>query len=254
MLKKILLGLVGLVLLLVAVGLLLPRKVNVKRTVNVKAPLGKIYPLVGNLRNWEKWSPWYKMEPTAELEYSANARGGMGMTGAGPGTDYKRAISGSWYTWKGNKIGEGKLTIMNALEDGIITKVEFKGMGTSQGQWSFEEVAADSYDVTWGFDTDLGMNPIARFMGLMMDGSLGKDFEAGLASIKELAESDSSSVPTGRPALESDADDSDSDGDGDAAGDGDEAGDGDAAGDGAAAGDAANSEVEADAAESAGTP
>ena len=30
--------------------------------------------------------------------------------------------------------------------------------------------------------------PISRYMGLMMDGMLGKDFEQGLASLKELSE------------------------------------------------------------------
>ena len=35
---------------------------------------------------------------------------------------------------------------------------------------------------------DMGMNPIGRWMGLTMDGMVGKDFDTGLASLKALAE------------------------------------------------------------------
>lgn len=41
---------------------------------------------------------------------------------------------------------------------------------------------------TWGFDTDLGMNPIARYFGLVMDSMLGADYEKGLAKLKQVCE------------------------------------------------------------------
>ena len=43
-------------------------------------------------------------------------------------------------------------------------------------------------EVTWGFETDLGMNPVGRWMGLMMDSWIGADYEAGLARLKALVE------------------------------------------------------------------
>ena len=42
--------------------------------------------------------------------------------------------------------------------------------------------------ITWGFDSDLGMNPIARWMGLMFDSWIGADYETGLANLKNLVE------------------------------------------------------------------
>jgi len=36
----------------------------------------------------------------------------------------------------------------------------------------------------WNFRTDLGMNPIARWMGLGMEGWVGGDYEKGLATLK----------------------------------------------------------------------
>ena len=42
--------------------------------------------------------------------------------------------------------------------------------------------------VTWGMDGDMGGNPLMHWMALMMDRMVGKDFEAGLANLKGLAE------------------------------------------------------------------
>ena len=43
---------------------------------------------------------------------------------------------------------------------------------------------------TWSFDMDVGMNPLMRWMGLIIDGPIGADYERGLARLKELAERD----------------------------------------------------------------
>ncbi len=42
--------------------------------------------------------------------------------------------------------------------------------------------------VTWVINGDMGGNPLFRWMTLMMDGMVGKDFEGGLANLKGLAE------------------------------------------------------------------
>jgi hypothetical protein len=34
--------------------------------------------------------------------------------------------------------------------------------------------------VTWAFDTQLGLNPLMRWSGLVLDSMVGRDFEAGL--------------------------------------------------------------------------
>ena len=42
---------------------------------------------------------------------------------------------------------------------------------------------------TWTVDVDMGANPIGHYVGLTMDGMLGKDFASGLAKLKNLVES-----------------------------------------------------------------
>jgi hypothetical protein len=38
-------------------------------------------------------------------------------------------------------------------------------------------------------DSDMGANPAARYIGLMMDNMVGSDFEKGLASLKKIVRS-----------------------------------------------------------------
>jgi hypothetical protein len=42
--------------------------------------------------------------------------------------------------------------------------------------------------LTGGFDSDLGFNPISRYLGTMMDGLVGPEFERSLARLKQAAE------------------------------------------------------------------
>ena len=94
---------------------------------------------------------------------------------------------GSYYSWMGEKSGEGKLTILEEVPNqSIKTQLDFKGMGTSYGKWKFEETG-NGTKVTWGFDSEL--SGFTKWMGLTMDSFLGGQFEEGLAEIKKLAES-----------------------------------------------------------------
>ena len=58
---------------------------------------------------------------------------------------------------------------------------------TSTGTLRFSPEGAATR-VTWTMDGDMGKNPIGRWFGLMMDSMVGKDFDAGLARLKALAE------------------------------------------------------------------
>ena len=60
-------------------------------------------------------------------------------------------------------------------------------MGTADAVFSLEGFDGGTR-ITWGFTTDVGYNPMMRWMGLMFDKWIGADYEAGLASLKELAE------------------------------------------------------------------
>ena len=94
--------------------------------------------------------------------------------------------------WKGNKeVGEGEQEIIKIVEgDSIESELRFLKpfKSTSAAYIITKEVEQDSTKVIWGFS---GKNkfPISIMMLFMnMDKGIGKDFEEGLASLKEILE------------------------------------------------------------------
>ncbi len=170
-LKKVLLFLLGLIILMAIATIFLPSKSHVERSLTINAPASNVYAQVVNFKNWEKWSPWKKADPTMKLSYSSANPVGKGAS----------------YSWVGEKSGEGTMSILSEIPNKEIkTKLDFKDMGTSYGTWKFEP-AGNGTKVTWGFDSEL--SGFSKWFGLMMDGQLGGQFEEGLADIKKLAES-----------------------------------------------------------------
>ena len=173
LLKNLLKGLLAIVVLLCIVSLFLPSKVHLERSTSVDAPASAIFQQVNNLKNWDNWSPWHKLDPDAKYTYGEQTEG-----------------KDAWYSWKGNPktVGEGKLTITDSkASESIETYMDFGSQGTATSGWIFVEKNGKT-EVTWDFDTDLGMNPIAKFFGTQMESMLGPQYEEGLASIKEVSE------------------------------------------------------------------
>jgi hypothetical protein len=173
-----------LVLVFIVGGLVMPKGYQVERSERIAAPAAIVFAQVNDLRNWEKWSPWNAADPTMQISYSETPVG-----------------QGGSYSWTGDVAGEGSLTIVRSVSPiRIETKMDFGEMGSAEGHWDFSH-AGGVTSVTWGFS---GQNPgiLGGWFTLMMDGMVGPQFEAGLAGIKEIAESTSLPEPTPEPAQE----------------------------------------------------
>ena len=66
-LKRIVSVLGSLLVAIVIVGLILPSKVHVERKITVNAQPQEVYSLIANFEEWNKWSPWAKIDPEAEF-------------------------------------------------------------------------------------------------------------------------------------------------------------------------------------------
>jgi effector-binding domain-containing protein len=179
LLKKLGLGFLGLIALLIAVSFLLPGKVHVERSLIMKAKAETTFEQVNSLKNWEKWSPWHQIDPKMILSYEGPA--------AGVGAKY------SW-TSDNDQVGCGNLIIAesNAFRN-IKTAMDFGDMGTSFANYTFEPVA-EGTKVTWSMDSDSEQMPWkyyipSKYMNLFMDDLCGKDFEKGLNNLKVIVES-----------------------------------------------------------------
>ena len=172
-LKRVIIGLVTLIVLIVVIGFLLPRQVHVERSVVINAPQAQLFEALNGFKRFNEFSPWAALDPNTQ------------------------------YTYEGPESGVGaKMSWVSSdpdLGSGTNEIVEFEGArphphasSISAASWrkqpSRSRPADGATRVTWGFDGDLGNNPIMRFVGLMFDKWIGGDYEKGLARMKQVME------------------------------------------------------------------
>ena len=173
LIKRILIGLVVLIVIVVAVAFVLPRNVSVARSITIDAAPETIFPFLNDFRKFNEWSPWYGRDPDMVVEYEGAASG-----------------VGAVMTWDSAhpQVSAGRQEITASEEfSRVETSLDFGDMGTAVAHYALAP-AGSGTAVTWGFTTDLGYNPIGRYMGLMFDRWIGADYEAGLAKLKTVAE------------------------------------------------------------------
>ena len=166
-------GLVGLWLLLLLVGFVLPGHFKVERSTVISAQPAAVFPRVGDLRAWRQLGVWFSRDPAMQVAYS-------------PAT----TEVGAWSQWKSKSQGDGKMTI-TAVRPGeyFEYRMEFADMGlASRGTMELAAGPGATTRVTMGMEGDLGRSPINRWFGLFMDRLVGPDFEAGLANLKRISE------------------------------------------------------------------
>ena len=180
-LRKILIVLVVLVAVLAIVGMFMPSKVRVARSMEMKAAPAAVYNQVADLKMWDNWMPWNKMDPAMVKTY--------GEKSMGEGASY------SWESTNSN-VGKGSITITKAVPNEMVeTSLSFDGEGNAIGGYQMEKTD-NGTRVTWSLDMDMGGNPFKRLMGSMMDMMMGSVFDQGLHAL----DSASSAMPVLEPA------------------------------------------------------
>ncbi|MFI5164164.1 MAG: SRPBCC family protein [Bacteroidia bacterium] len=175
--KGILITLIILVAIVATVGFLSPSYVHVERSLVINAPPQIVFEQINNLKNWKKWSPWYKKDTAMKMEYNGIE--------AGAGASYK-------WSSKNKNVGNGEMTITSSSRDTISTAMNFMENGIATAKFSLTK-AGNGTKVTWTMESDMGMNPIGRIFGLFMDKMVGPDFENGLTNLNQVAKA----IPVG---------------------------------------------------------
>jgi uncharacterized protein YndB with AHSA1/START domain len=151
-----------------------PDTFSVQRGATMKAPPEKIFSLINDFHQWGKWSPWENRDPAMTRSFSGAESG-----------------QGAVYAWEGNKnVGSGRMEILDAATPSkIIIKLDFLKPFEAHNTAEFTMLPqGDATSVNWV------MHGPAPFLSKMMqvfmnmDKMIGKDFEAGLANLKGLAE------------------------------------------------------------------
>ncbi len=169
-------GLTVLVVLLVLVygiALTLPTSAHVERSAVIEAPPPTVFGLVNNLRAFNDWSPWARIDPHTEYEFSGPP-GGVGAKMA--------------WTSDDPSVGSGSQEITASEPDRLVrTRLDFADQGTAEAYFELEPEGAGTR-ITWAFDASFDGSLLERYVGLIVAPSVGNSYEEGLHNLKALAE------------------------------------------------------------------
>jgi uncharacterized protein YndB with AHSA1/START domain len=151
-----------------------PDSFRIERSATINAPAEKVFAEISDFQQWRGWSPWEGKDPNLKRTYSGSARG-----------------TGAVYAWEGNKnVGSGRMEILDATSPSkVVIKLDFISPFEAHNTAEFTMLPqGNATNVHWV------MHGPAQFISKVMqvffslDKMIGKDFEAGLAKLKTVAE------------------------------------------------------------------
>lgn len=175
--QRILIGLgvvATLILLFVIVVATRPSEFRISRSTAIAAPPEIVFEQVNNLRNWDGWSPWAKLDPNAKHSFDGPEEG-----------------EGAAFLWSGNdKIGEGDMKIVESEPPKLVRmKLHFvRPMeDTCDTEFTFQPQGKET-KITWTMSGKQNFVGKAICMFMNMDKMVGDQFNEGLGSMKQIAE------------------------------------------------------------------
>jgi hypothetical protein len=173
-LRLVWLGL-GLASLVMLIGLfLLPTHWQVERHVEVAAPPERVFAELADLRAWNRWSPWQESAyPGLEFHYSEPASG-----------------VGAEVRWDSEATGDGQLRIEASEPPWALTfSMRFqKGRISARDTLRLAPLDGNRTRVTWSDQGSLGRTLLGRLSVPVIEKSMGRDLERGLAQLAAVVE------------------------------------------------------------------
>ena len=174
MIKTLALAVVALVAAVLLYAATRPDTFRVERSVTIQAPPDKVFALINDFHQWERWSPWEKIDPAIQRRYSGAASG-----------------KGAVYEWSGNnEVGHGRMEIVeSSAPSKAVLQIHF--IKPFEARNPVEFTLAAQGGATTVTQAMYGPSPfISKLMGLFfsMDKMVGEKYEQGLATLKAIAE------------------------------------------------------------------
>lgn len=169
---------IGLVLALAVVAILglaavQPSTIHVARSVRIAAPPERIHPLIADLRGFNRWNPWAKMDPNIQIEYRGPASG-----------------VGAISAWTSDEVGSGSMTITEVREpEWVAIRLDFVEPFAATNAASFTLVGeGGTTEVLWEMEGPASF--VQRVIGLFVDVDemMGETFDDGLADLRRIVE------------------------------------------------------------------
>jgi effector-binding domain-containing protein len=168
---------ISILLLILVMGIIsffMPSKIEIEKSIVIKAMPEVVFEQVNDLHNWEKWSPWIEADTTMDIKYFGNEKG-----------------EGAGFEWKSEnpRIGNGIITVLSSvLNDSILCEIEFLKKDKATATFYFNKVEAGTR-VNWSIKMNIGVNPLKRLMRALIIKRISNDSEKGLRNLKRNIES-----------------------------------------------------------------
>ena len=173
MLKTLGLVVAAAIAVLLAYAAFKPDSFRLSRSATIAAPPDKVVALIDDLRQFNRCNPFATIDPQIVITTDAVT---VGVGGA--------------YAWQGQKSGAGRMQITESVPAQRVTaKLDFTKPFEAHNVVDFIlQPQGTGTTVTWAMHGP--MPYLNRLMTIFfdIDKTVGKDFEAGLANLKALAE------------------------------------------------------------------
>ncbi|MEE9437686.1 MAG: SRPBCC family protein [Saprospiraceae bacterium] len=167
-LKKILIGLLIFIVLLLVLTWFMPRDFDITVTKKMDAPANYVYNIVNNVNNVGKWDPWTQADNTMKVVMGDKTLG-----------------EGASYAWTSDNSGTGELTIKSTSPGKKIEAlISSPQMGDCDVVYGFKPTKNGS-EMSWNFKSTSSF-PM-NIMNVFMKGMVKKQFNIGLDNINKLA-------------------------------------------------------------------
>jgi uncharacterized protein YndB with AHSA1/START domain len=174
MFRKLVIGLVAIILVLLAYAATRPDEFKVVRSATFNAPAADVFAVVNDFSRWTEWSPWADLDPN------------MKVTLEGP-----KAGEGAIYKWNGNdSAGEGENKLVESKPNELIRmKLTFLRPFPGEADVTFSFTSdGNATNTTW---TMTSMNQfVNKLISVFIDCEemCGKDFVKGLERLRTVVE------------------------------------------------------------------
>jgi len=143
---------------------------QVSRQIEVEKPAQVVYDVVKNYALYPKWNSWSRTDKKSQNDVS-------GVPGE----------IGSRWTWEGDTVGKGSLTLEELVPNKAITgHLEFYSpfKMIAKDLWKFDARDSTTTKITWTYETRVN-SYLMRYMNLGLDGMLGSELEKSLVNLKQ---------------------------------------------------------------------
>lgn len=142
-------------------------KLHLEKSIRINAPVDQVFDKLQDFHHWPAWSPWLIMEPGVAVNVQPD---------------------GQHYSWEGNRIGAGNMTVANSVANQRIDYdlVFLKPWKSKAKVYFTTKAVGNETEVAWGMNSSLPF--FMFFMKKLMVAAVGMDYERGLLMLKDYCE------------------------------------------------------------------